>query len=59
MLVLSRKEGESIAIGGEIVITVFEVSRGRVRLGIEAPREISVQRGEVRRAMEREEERND
>lgn len=47
MLVLSRKKNEEIVIGGQIVVTVVNVSGGRVRLGISAPDEISVHRAEV------------
>ena len=47
MLVLSRKSGESVVIGGKITVTVIE-SRGEiVRLGIEAPKEVPVHRWEV------------
>lgn len=47
MLVLSRKVGERILLGDNIRITVVRVSGGGVRLGIEAPAEISVVREEV------------
>jgi carbon storage regulator len=47
MLVLSRKQGERIVIGDNIVITVVSMEYGRVRLGIEAPREIEVWREEM------------
>lgn len=47
MLVLSRKMGEVITIGGDISITVVGIDRGVVRLGIEAPKEIAVHRKEV------------
>ena len=46
MLVLARKLGESIHIGNGIVVTVVEVRRGRVRLGVAAPRAVRVQRQE-------------
>ncbi len=42
MLVLSRKRNQQITIDGNITITVLEVGRSRVRLGIEAPREMPV-----------------
>jgi carbon storage regulator len=42
MLVLSRKRNQQITIDGNITITVLEVGRSRVRLGIQAPREIPV-----------------
>lgn len=49
MLVLSRKIGERIFIGvaGEIVLTVVEVSRDKVRFGVEAPKDIPVHREEI------------
>jgi carbon storage regulator len=47
MLVLSRKQGERIVIGDNIVITVVSLEYGKVRLGIEAPREIEVWREEM------------
>ncbi len=47
MLVLTRKENESICIGPDIKIMVVEVRGDKVRLGIEAPRDISVHRQEV------------
>ena len=43
MLVLTRKVGESIVIGDGITVRVLEVG-GRVRLGIEAPRDVSITR---------------
>jgi len=47
MLILSRKINESVVINNNIVITVVEVGRGKVRIGIEAPSEIPVHRQEV------------
>ncbi len=47
MLVLSRRAGESIVIAGEIVVTVVELGRGRVQIGIEAPPHIPVHRQEI------------
>ena len=51
MLVLSRKRNESIVIDENIVITVVEVRGDKVRLGIEAPREVPVHRSEVHEAI--------
>ncbi len=48
MLVLSRKVGETIQIGSDIIIKVSSLSGGRVRIGIEAPRDVPIQRGELR-----------
>jgi carbon storage regulator len=47
MLVLSRKKNESIIINDNIVVTVVEIRGDKVRLGIEAPREVTVHRREV------------
>ena len=57
MLVLSRMRDESIIIGDNVVITVVDVRGDKVRLGIEAPREISVHRREVYEAIQRENRR--
>jgi carbon storage regulator len=51
MLVLSRQRDESIIIGDNVVITVVDVRGDKVKLGIEAPREISVHRREVYEAI--------
>ena len=42
MLVLTRRPGESIVIGQDIIITVIEIKGGQVRIGIDAPREVQV-----------------
>jgi len=47
MLILTRKEGESLRLGDDIVVTVVGVKGGAVRLGIKAPRELAVHREEV------------
>jgi carbon storage regulator len=47
MLVLSRKPGEQIYIGNHITITVVEIKGNRVRLGIDAPSDVSVLRAEL------------
>jgi carbon storage regulator len=54
MLVLSRKRDERIVINDNIVITVVEIRGDKVRLGIEAPAELSVHRQEVYDALRRE-----
>lgn len=54
MLVLSRKKNESIVIHENIVITVVEVRGDKVRLGIEAPREVPIHRSEVYEAIQSE-----
>lgn len=47
MLVLSRKLGEKIYIGENICITIVDIDRGKVRLGIEAPRDVLIMRQEL------------
>jgi carbon storage regulator len=47
MLVLSRKKNESIVVNDNIKIVIVEIRGDRVRLGIDAPREVSVHRQEV------------
>ena len=52
MLVLERRVGESILIGPNVRVTVAKICDGAVRLGIEAPKDVPVDREEVRRAKE-------
>jgi carbon storage regulator len=47
MLVLSRKKGEEIVVGGQITVTVLEVHGDRVKLGFSAPAEVPIHRREV------------
>jgi len=47
MLVLTRRPGESIVVGENIVVTVIEIKGGQVRIGIDAPREVEVYREEI------------
>ncbi|MEE2705443.1 MAG: carbon storage regulator CsrA [Planctomycetota bacterium] len=53
MLVLSRKKNESIVIDDTITIVVVEIRGDKVRLGVEAPREVPVHRREVYEAIKR------
>ena len=53
MLVLSRKKNESIVISDDIIVTVVEIREDKVRLGIDAPKEIPVHRREVYDAIHR------
>src|SRR4030095_10911431 len=54
MLILSRRPGESLTIGDDVVVTVVGVSGNQIRLGITAPREVRVLRKEVFNAMREE-----
>lgn len=51
MLILQRKEGESLFIGDSIEVSVLSVEAGRVRLAIEAPKDVPILRSELRSAM--------
>ena len=51
MLVLTRKPGEKILIGDDIVITVLDARGDSIRIGIDAPRGVTIQRDEVVRAV--------
>ena len=53
MLVLSRKKNESIVINNDITIVVVEIRGDKVRLGVEAPKEVPVHRREVYDAIQR------
>ena len=47
MLVLTRKAGEKIVIGDNVVVSIVEVKGGKIRVGIEAPRDVHVLRAEL------------
>jgi len=47
MLVLTRKEGERIALGDDIVVTVVSIQGNKVRLGVVAPDDVTIRRGEL------------
>ena len=48
MLVLSRKLGEKIYIGDDICITIVDIDRGKIKVGLEAPRDIPIYRAEIK-----------
>jgi carbon storage regulator len=58
MLVLSRKKNESIIINDDITIVVVEIRGDKVRLGVEAPKEVPVHRNEVYEAIRRNQGQN-
>jgi carbon storage regulator len=47
MLVLTRKQCESVVIGNNIVVTVNDIKKGQIKLGIAAPKDVTVNREEV------------
>jgi carbon storage regulator len=49
LLVLTRKTGETIVVGNTVRITIIELSPGIVRLGFDAPADVSIYRGEIHR----------
>lgn len=51
MLVLSRRVGESVVIGDDVVVTVLEVRGDVIRVGVDAPRSIAVHRSEILTAL--------
>jgi len=57
MLVLSRKEGESIRIGDRVEVFVLAISRKKIRIGIEAPTDVNVGRSELVAPPERSDQR--
>jgi carbon storage regulator len=59
MLVLSRKKNESIIINDDITIVVVEIRGDKVRLGVEAPKEVPVHRNEVYEAIRRNQQKQD
>ncbi len=54
MLVLSRKQGQSIMIANEIVVSVVDIGQGRVQIGVTAPAHMPIHREEVYRRIQSE-----
>ena len=59
MLVLSRRAGERLIIGDDIVVTVREIRQDQVKLCIEAPRDVAVDREEIRKLKDMESNRGE
>ena len=57
MLVLSRKQNEGIRIGKDVRVVIVETHGGKVRLGIEAPKDVDVDRDEIYEAKQLEQRR--
>ena len=57
MLVLSREKNERVMIGNDVIVTIVEIRNGRVRLGIEAPDGVIVDREEIRKRRELEKDK--
>ena len=54
MLILSRKIGETIVINGNILVTIQKISGHQVKVGVDAPREISINRQEIQERIDAE-----
>lgn len=59
MLILTRRVGEAIVVGEDVKLTVLGMSGSQARIGVEAPREVSVHREEIYQRIQEEQERDD
>lgn len=53
MLILTRRTGETLMVGDDVTVTVLGIHRGQVKIGVEAPKDVSIDREEVRARKER------
>jgi len=57
MLILTRRVGETLMVGNDIAVTVLAVKGHQVRLGVDAPKEVSVHREEIYQRIQKEQRR--
>lgn len=58
MLILTRRVGETLVIGDEVTVTVLGIKGNQVRIGVNAPKDVSVHREEIYERIQREKEEN-
>ena len=59
MLILTRRVGETVMIGNEVTVTVLGVKGNQVRIGVNAPKDVSVHREEIYERIKREEDQGE
>lgn len=59
MLILTRRVGETLMVGDEVTVTVLGVKGNQVRIGVNAPKDVSVHREEIYQRIQKEKEQND